>query len=106
MGEDLRCRLHWHRWESLENPDGGEYDRCIRCHVDRGTYMTDPWVTGAEGSFSLERGRERCSPHGLPSRKESGSPPTGCGSGRAGSGLWLSGCRLNSRRSDSSFRRF
>ena len=55
MGKDLRCRLHRHRWETLENPDGGKYDRCSRCQVDRGIYTIDPSVTGVEGSFSLER---------------------------------------------------
>lgn len=55
MSKALRCRLHWHRWETLENADGGEYDRCVRCQVDRGTYTIDPRVTGAEGSFNLER---------------------------------------------------
>ena len=77
MKKALRCRLHRHRWETLTNPDGGEYDRCSRCQVDRGTYLTDPRsINSPEGMTTLElQGAKDVARMVFPGRKK--PPPTG-----------------------------
>lgn len=36
----LRCRLTFHRWELAHTPDGQRFDRCARCHKERGDGRT------------------------------------------------------------------
>ncbi|MFC8504012.1 hypothetical protein ACFUC1_16765 [Pedococcus sp. NPDC057267] len=36
----LRCRLTFHRWEAAHTPDGQRFDRCARCHKERGDGRT------------------------------------------------------------------
>ncbi|WP_167552360.1 hypothetical protein [Leifsonia xyli] len=31
----LLCRLNRHRWHTETTPDGGRYQRCIRCGKDK-----------------------------------------------------------------------
>lgn len=41
-----RCRLgHAHRWAARSTDDGGRYQACVRCGVDRGPVGYGPMTT-------------------------------------------------------------
>ena len=42
MVKSVLCRLGRHNWETEKNTDGETYQRCSRCHRDRGFEGNDP----------------------------------------------------------------
>jgi hypothetical protein len=34
MTKSVRCRLRWHHWKPVHNPEAGRYLACTRCRAE------------------------------------------------------------------------
>jgi hypothetical protein len=74
-GKTLRCRLHFHHWETLRGPDGDSYDVCARCKVDRAYYNNgDPEGTYVAMDYSAWRDLGKS--FSRKQRRSGGTPPS------------------------------